>query len=609
MELDRKKYIRGIFTLLAVFCGMIWSFTNLSYDGEYQIAMSYRLLQGDRMLLEMWEPHQTSAFLPAALMWIYRGLFHTTTGIVLYLQICGIAIRGGIAYLLYRVLRIDLGETAAYGIGLFYFMVSPKDYALPEFSNQLVWYSALLLCSLWEYLKKGRSYLLILGAVWLCLEILAYPSCVIVYFGAAGILLRYSSRRWRDILLFSGVCTAIGIGVVCVLLRGVEPEVLAQCIEGMFALEPTHTVSMTSKALSYMADFLEMMLVLLAAGGVGLCVSGILGLTVFRKRYGLRNAESVRKHGGERRTAEWKAAGLQSGKQRFFELWILCACAVMLTGFLANILSADKRNAYSVILMFLSGAGLWMKADLTGRERQLYVCGSVIGGLGFLSALILTDLSLADTAAYGLPAIVCSVIPIKKRLDGKMSVLVRKGLYGCFLGFIALLAFRCAYIRTPLSGRGQICSSLSDLSVVRSGPAWGIISNEAGVCIQRDSYPEWKELIRPGDKVWIIGGVLDTLGYLYEDVEVAAPSTMSTPYYSSAVLDYWRLNPDKYPDVIVAEGYLGELLYELENNQWLMSWLWEEYRPESVVDGKYWIYYFKRNGEERCMSGRHTHEQ
>ena len=205
----------------------------------------------------------------------------------------------------------------------------------------------------------------------------------------------------------------------------------------------------------------------------------------------------------------------------------------MLTGFLANILSADKRNAYSVILMFLSGAGLWMKADLTGRERQLYVCGSVIGGLGFLSALILTDLSLADTAAYGLPAIVCSVIPIKKRLDGKMSVLVRKGLYGCFLGFIALLAFRCAYIRTPLSGRGQICSSLSDLSVVRSGPAWGIISNEAGVCIQRDSYPEWKELIRPGDKVLagISGGAIFSVCAL--ESTSATLSTMSPTCISS----------------------------------------------------------------------------
>ncbi len=130
--------------------------------------------------------------------------------------------------------------------------------------------------------------------------------------------------------------------------------------------------------------------------------------------------------------------------------------------------------------------------------------------------------------------------------------------------------------------------------MVRVGPAWGIITDEQGACIQRDSYPEWEEWIRPGDKVWIIGSVADTLGYLYKDMEIAGPSTMSTPSYSDAVLEYWRLNPDKYPDVVVAESYMGNLAYELQTNEWLQSWLEEEYQPEQIVDGIYWKYYFRK---------------
>ena len=132
------------------------------------------------------------------------------------------------------------------------------------------------------------------------------------------------------------------------------------------------------------------------------------------------------------------------------------------------------------------------------------------------------------------------------------------------------------------------------MSIVRDGPALGIISNEEGVCIQRDTFPEWKEFIHPGDKVWIVGGVVDTLGYLYQDVEVAGPSTMSTPFYSENILEYWRINPDKYPDVIVAESYMGELSYDLLSNQWLMDWIVKEYQPEQVIDGIYWKYYFKK---------------
>ena len=40
-------------------------------------SMAYRLVQGDRMFLEMWEPHQTSAFFSAAFLWLYMQLFHT----------------------------------------------------------------------------------------------------------------------------------------------------------------------------------------------------------------------------------------------------------------------------------------------------------------------------------------------------------------------------------------------------------------------------------------------------------------------------------------------------------------------------------------------------
>ena len=208
--------------------------------------------------------------------------------------------------------------------------------------------------------------------------------------------------------------------------------------------------------------------------------------------------------------------------------------------------------------------------------------------------MTLTDLPVKDSVVYGLLAIVFALIPIGKQVEEMGNLFIRKGIHAVAVGFLVLLAFRCVYIRTPLTGRGQICSVLSDLSVVRSGPALGLITNEEGACIQRDSYPEWEKLIHQGDKVWIVGGVLGTMGYLYEDVEVAGPSTMSTPYYSEAILEYWRLNPGKIPDVVVAESYQGELVWDLQRNQWLMDWLREVYCPEQVVEGKYWMYYFKK---------------
>lgn len=564
-KLDKTKYIYWVFTLLAACCGIVWAFTNLSYDCEYEISMCYRLLQGDKMFQEMWEPHQTSAYLPAALMWIYGKLFKTNTGIVLYLQICGILIRGSLALLLYRTLRGDLKKHVAYGIALLYFMVPPKDYAMPEFSNMQLWYSTLLFCFLWTYLKTGKRRFLVFGAFSLCLEVLAYPSCAIVLLGAAGILWLYSPDRRKDIMIFSGICIGLGImtGGYFLIARG--PDTLLGSISGMLALEPTHTEHPAVKLLKYGRDILVQILILMAAGGIGLAAGGAAGLFSRKK-----------------------------GRQQNVRRWLFCTSGVLLAGFLANILSAENRCAYSVVFLFITGAGMWNAKGLEGREKQIYVCGSVIGGMGFLATLILSDLPFAVSVAYGLLAIGAALIPVEKQLAAMTPGRMKKSFYGCFLALIALLAFRCVYIRTPLHGKGQICSVLSDMSIVRDGPAKGIISDEKGVCIQRDSYPEWKELIRPGDKVWIVGGVLDTLGYLYQDVEVAGPSTMSTPSYSEAVLDYWRMNPGKYPDVIVAESYMGELSYDLLVNEWLMNWIAEEYQPEQVVDGVYWKYYFRK---------------
>lgn len=570
---DNSKRHRWIWTGLAAACGLIWSFTNWGYDCGYQLAMSYRFLQGDRMFLEMWEPHQMSVFLPAALMWVYMSLFHTTTGIVVYLQICGILIRALLAFCLYKMLRNDLDEPLVYGMSLLYFMLSPKDYAMPDFSNQQLWYITLLFCSLLIYFKKRKLRYLLGGAFALCLAVMSYPSCAILLFGVIFLLFLYSPQSGRDTLIFTGICAGLGAAFCIAALP--EPDVLRTCLRGMTALEPTHTVSVISKLSGYLKNIVQVSLSILTIGILGWGMSLPIRLILGKKGIPVHREQDSCRH--------W--------------IWLLCCAVVMLAAFLLNILSAENRGAYGVIFLSLIGFGLCKSSILQGRKRQIYICGSVLGGLEFLATLILTDdLTLTDSAVYGLLAILPAFIPIAEQMKKNSPVSVQKGLYRCAMCFILLLTLRCVYIRTPLTGYAQICSIFSDLSIVRTGPASGLISDEDGVCIQRDTYPEWQELIRPEDKVWIIGSPLDNMQYLYNNARVAGPSTMSTPSYNSAILDYWRLNPDKYPDVIAAAGYLGELAGELRMNAWLMDWLENEYQPAYTVEGIYWIYYFK---EER----------
>lgn len=583
MRLKKREWSCLLFTMMAVCCGIIWAMTNLSYDGMYQISMSQRFLSGDKMILEMWEPHQTSVFLSAALMWVYETVFQTTTGIVLYLQVCGIVIRGAIAVLLYRIFRGDLGKSAAYRMALLFFMISPKDHALPEFSNMQLWYSALLFCCLYVYFKTGKRRLLAAAALFLCLEVLAYPSCLLVYPGVIALLLCFSQDKQRDIALFTGVCAGAGAVVAGYFFLTLGTDTVLLCLKGMFALEPTHTVSMAGKMSAYFIDVLKTFPVYLAALAAAFCVSRLL-LYAGSKHRGTVPSD---RHTDGAAFLSWV-----TDRREKWQFFFLCFTGILLVGFFFNILSADKRSAYTLILLFVVAVGFFGRKNLTGEEKKLYACLSVIGGAGFFATLVLSDQSLFSSVAYGLLAIMAAWIPIER---AQACAEIKRGIGVCFAVFVMLLAFRCVYIRTPMSGRGQICSIFSDLSMVRMGPALGIVTNDEGVHIEHDTYLTWKERIRPGDRVWIIGGVVNTLGYLYEDVEVAGPSTMSTPSYNSEILKYWRLNPDKYPDVIVAEcSYQENIIYELLMNDWLQSWLKEEYQAELVAEGTYWIYLFKR---------------
>ena len=89
--LSKKTYILYAVLFLGACASLL--VTNLSYDAEYQLAMAYRLLKGDSLITEMWEPHQTSAFLCAIFMKLFMMITGSTTGIVLFLHAAGLLIR------------------------------------------------------------------------------------------------------------------------------------------------------------------------------------------------------------------------------------------------------------------------------------------------------------------------------------------------------------------------------------------------------------------------------------------------------------------------------------------------------------------------------------
>ena len=145
-----------------------------------------------------------------------------------------------------------------------------------------------------------------------------------------------------------------------------------------------------------------------------------------------------------------------------------------------------------------------------------------------------------------------------------------------------------------MTGRGQICSIFdTDMSYVHNGPAKYIVTNDEGAKRQQIGYEEFRQYVPAGSNIWLVDGIVEDLGYLYNDYKIATPSSIPDPKYLPGLEKYWELNPEKYPDVVIVGAYEGELSYDVQTNDWFMNWLNNEFQPAKCIEGTFWNFYFK----------------
>lgn len=138
-------------------------------------------------------------------------LTNTTTGIALYLNVVGLFAKVGVAFCFYRTFRKYCESELLFLACVFFMAVNAKNSVILEFSNMMIYFSILLCCALFAYLQRQTAiHLLIWAAVFFCLEVLSYPSAIVIFPLILMLLYRYATVRMRDIVLFSGICGVFG---------------------------------------------------------------------------------------------------------------------------------------------------------------------------------------------------------------------------------------------------------------------------------------------------------------------------------------------------------------------------------------------------------------
>lgn len=562
--LQNEKILRLLMLFMLIGLSIKYIFVDFGIDAEFQISMSYRLAKGDIMFKEMWEAYQMSAFLCAFLIKIYLTVFQTTTGIVLYLQLMGVLIDGAIAFLLYKTVSKYFNcKNVAFGMAWVFFVVSPKDVPLPEYANMQLWFSMLLCITLFLYFQTRKKYLLLLSALCLCAAVLSYPSCLILLAGVG--FLCFQQDRKKDFAAFFGICAAVGILYLCLTLSQLSLNEFFIFLENMVAIETSHAVGVGTKFLGYVTDALKMILLLGAAYGLSsLFVQKVIG----------KRTES------------------DSKTQSILTDMVFSVLVIAISLYCTFAWETYTRYGYCVLFLGVIFIGMRHGKKLSGAKKYFYLSGTIISFLNFFATLLLTDLELIGSIPYLLIAVVMSFLPIAEAWKAADTTNVTANLKkaALFCG-VLLLVFRNVYIIRPMYLQTNTIFDVG--GIVKDGPAIGIISAYMGPYMQNESIKEWEEYVPAGSNIYLIGDPLDTLGYLYSDTNVAAPSTVCTPGYNEHITKYWEMNPHKYPDVVIASCWYGTLNSALTENQWIMNWLEEEFQPSYYVDGKYWRYYFR----------------
>lgn len=569
MYINAKYNKYRLFMLLIAICLSVkYIFIDFGIDAAFQISMSYRLADGDIMFKEMWEPYQMSTFLSTFFIKIYMGIFHTTTGIVLYLQFIGVLIDGAIACFLYRIVDKHFNcRNTAFAMAWVFFLVSPKDVPLPEYANMQVWFSTLLCIALFLYYKTKKRAMLILAALCLCGTVLAYPSCIIILLGIVFLLL-YRGKR-ADACIFIGICCLTGILYLCLIFRHISVDDFIIFFKNMLSLETSHSMGIFEKICSYCKEFLKIAIVFCVVYGIAFVI--------------VRMVNKIKKETKDRERSKVLTDML------FFMLIIFISAYSVLFW------QQYIRYCYSLTFVAIIIIGLHYVKRLSQEKFYFYLCGMVISLLQLIATLLLTNLQLIASVPYLLLAVMVSFLPISEECKLINVKETFKVLWkATILCSVLFLIVRNVYIIRPMSG--DVSSILQVRGIVKEGPAKGIISEYMGPYMQNESMKEWDQYIKEGDTIYLIGSGLDTLGYLYANTNIAAPSLVPTPGYNESILKYWELNPHKYPDVIIASCWYGTL--NLSEDSWIMNWIEKEYRPQYTVDGKYWRYYFKNYNEE-----------
>lgn len=576
-----RKGIRILVILLTILAGVKAIFVSLDIDESYAVAQAYRLARGDRLLVDMWEPHQFSAFLAALLIKPYCMLTHTTEYLVIYLRIMGILIHTALGIWLYRVVKRQFGESLGFWAFVLHLNFLPKWVQMPEFEVMHYWFLLAMFLLLVQYFKspKGKWQYPFLAGICLVGTMMSYPTMILLYpVYVLGMCMLERSRHGRkgkqvgsSSLFLTLGALASGGGFLVYLFSYQSLSAFRQNLSYIF-LDESHTTN--SQAVKWSFYGQQLLENLRTYGWYLLCTvvgAGILFL-ISRMIPAGKKEQCNREQIGKR-------------MEEICVILLLLVAIEMQIAQMMGCLFGDENQFYMQFrYVAILLPALYLGFRYRGKMAELLWLGVLPGIVSLIAALFVTNMSLDITYSRTFMGVLCGLLIMGIYGQGKRTwIRAAQGLL-----WITLLGtfFVCRLVLIRVTGCLPVTVH-APLEKMTAGPARGIYVLQSEAVVWNENMKVLQEQIRPGDKVLYIGA--ENLAYLATDCIVAAPSTQGTAVYNEMYLYYYREHPERLPDVIVIDKTFAtrESYQYLESNQVIFDWIAEEYGEAHVWESDF----------------------
>lgn len=518
------------------------AFVGLEIDEEYALSLGYRLVSGDRLFYNMWEPHQLSSLPAAALLAVFIGITGGTTGVLVFFRLVVLVCKAGMSYVFYREFRRDLGRPAALLAALVLFAFVPKWFLGPDYTGQQFhWTLAAFLC-LHHYVTRGcrQLWLVPLGAVCACFGYLAFPQSAaafaVLWVGMLILGKRRGEPKARGAWVLLGSCAVCGAAFLVYALSGVGFSISLLLNRLTLILhDPQYNFTAAERMALLAGQALTVARSLLWPLLASAALSAALYLI--------------------------KRQPITAG--RLLNFWaaltaVQCLLRAVKDG------SLDERQFVPVVVL----AGAWAFWQGRGRpgNAELFWLGYLPGLAAYAMILRSTLLGLAPTFMYLTWPAVCGMLALVNHADDAKARRAEGML--CLAAMLAfLLVCRVWCVQTT----GWKAADVTDTPLVRitTGPAKGIYADAKAADMQECLC----EALQPyaGQPILQAIGEQHVLGFLMADgtLQVAQASVISGTDSDPRFEQYYADVPDKEPRVILYDD--AEVRDMAEFHSWLES--------------------------------------